>query len=88
MFEDISISAVNKALKTRIIGKKIIYHRSLGSTMVEARREAEMGAKEGTVIIAGEQTEGRGRLKRKWLSPQGNIALSILLYPEIPGLPT
>ena len=87
MFEDISISAVNKALKTRIIGKKIIYHRSLGSTMVEARREAEMGAKEGTVIIAGEQTEGRGRLKRKWLSPQGNIALSILLYPEIPGLP-
>ena len=39
------------------------------------------------MIIAGEQTEGRGRLKRTWLSPAGNIALSIILYPDINSLP-
>jgi BirA family biotin operon repressor/biotin-[acetyl-CoA-carboxylase] ligase len=87
MNKDVSVSAISKNLKTKIVGKNIIYHRSLGSTMAEARQEAEEGAKEGTVIIAGEQTEGRGRLQRKWLSPEGNIALSILLHPEISSLP-
>ena len=55
--------------------------------MDTARQEARRGAKEGTVIIAGEQTGGRGRLKRTWLSPPGNVALSIVLYPDIAGLP-
>jgi BirA family biotin operon repressor/biotin-[acetyl-CoA-carboxylase] ligase len=87
MTEDISVSAIDKLLKTKIFGQRIIYHRNLGSTMVEARREAEGGAKEGTVIIAGEQTEGRGRLKRKWLSPEGNIALSVLCRPALLDLP-
>jgi BirA family transcriptional regulator, biotin operon repressor / biotin---[acetyl-CoA-carboxylase] ligase len=87
MAKEISVSAIRKSLKTKFIGKKIIYRRSLDSTMVEARREAEKSAKEGTVIIAGKQTEGRGRLQRKWLSPEGNIALSILLYPALADLP-
>jgi BirA family transcriptional regulator, biotin operon repressor / biotin---[acetyl-CoA-carboxylase] ligase len=55
--------------------------------MDEARQEIRRGAKEGTVIIAGEQTGGRGRLKRAWLSPSGNIALSIILYPDTTVLP-
>jgi BirA family biotin operon repressor/biotin-[acetyl-CoA-carboxylase] ligase len=55
--------------------------------MDAARQEALKGAVAGTVVIAGEQTEGRGRLKRKWLSPEGNIALSIILYPDTAGLP-
>jgi len=55
--------------------------------MDAARQEARRGAKEGTVIIAGEQTGGRGRLKRTWLSPTGNIALSLVLYPDIASLP-
>jgi BirA family biotin operon repressor/biotin-[acetyl-CoA-carboxylase] ligase len=87
MNKDVPVSAIDKCLKTNIIGKNIIYFRSLGSTMAEARREAERAAKEGTVIIAGEQTEGRGRLRRKWISPEGNIALSILLSPDISSLP-
>jgi BirA family biotin operon repressor/biotin-[acetyl-CoA-carboxylase] ligase len=87
MIDELLVPDIQKNLKTGIIGKNIVYHRSLGSTMAEARREAERGAKEGTVIIAGEQTEGRGRLQRKWLSPEGNIALSVLLYPGISSLP-
>jgi BirA family biotin operon repressor/biotin-[acetyl-CoA-carboxylase] ligase len=55
--------------------------------MEAARREARRGAADGTVIIAGEQTRGRGRLKRTWYSPVGNIALSLILYPEAAVLP-
>jgi len=56
--------------------------------MEVARREAQRGAAEGTVIIADEQTVGRGRVRRTWLSPRGNIALSIILYPSIVYLPS
>lgn len=44
-------------------------------------------AAEGTVVITGEQTMGKGRRKRVWLSPRGNVAFSVLLYPEAYQLP-
>ena len=45
---------------------------------------AEAGEKEGSIVFAEEQTSGRGRLGRKWLSPKGaNILLSIILRPRI-----
>jgi len=53
-----------------------------------AKREAQQGATEGTVVIADEQTAGKGRLKRVWLSPKGNIALSIILHPSVAHLPS
>ena len=56
--------------------------------MEVAKQEARLGAAEGTVIVAGEQTVGRGRRKRVWLSPKGNIALSIILYPSADYLPS
>ena len=53
-----------------------------------ARRMAEGGIGEGTIIVAGEQTAGRGRLGRKWLSPQGgSLSLSIILSPDLAQLP-
>lgn len=52
-----------------------------------ARNQARKGTEEGTVIIAGEQTRGRGRMGRKWLSPEGNMAISIILYPDVSFLP-
>jgi BirA family biotin operon repressor/biotin-[acetyl-CoA-carboxylase] ligase len=79
--------AIAKGLKTDCIGQKVIYLPSVTSTMDIARQEAKKGAAAGTVVIAGEQTGGRGRLKRSWLTPQGNIALSIILYPDIKNLP-
>jgi BirA family transcriptional regulator, biotin operon repressor / biotin---[acetyl-CoA-carboxylase] ligase len=82
-----SILALRKILKTRSIGQKLLYYPSLVSTMDTAREEARHGAEEGTVIIAEEQTGGRGRLRRSWLSPEGNIALSIILRPENTALP-
>ena len=55
--------------------------------MVVARQEVQRGAAEGTVIVADEQTAGRGRLERVWFSPRGNIAISIILYPNLDNLP-
>jgi BirA family transcriptional regulator, biotin operon repressor / biotin---[acetyl-CoA-carboxylase] ligase len=74
-------------LNTHFIGNKIIYFPSIDSTMEAAKREALWGAKAGTIIITDEQTEGRGRLKRTWISPKGGLAFSIILRPNIEYLP-
>lgn len=87
MAKELSAAGIKQGLKTAIIGHKIIHLPSVTSTMDAARAEALKGAAEGTVIIAGEQTGGRGRLQRSWLTPKGNIALSIILYPDIASLP-
>lgn len=85
--DNLSLASIADNLSTRFIGQRVIYYPRLASTMDAARQEARQGATEGTIIIAGEQTEGRGRVKRTWLSPQGNIALSIILYPDVSYLP-
>jgi BirA family transcriptional regulator, biotin operon repressor / biotin---[acetyl-CoA-carboxylase] ligase len=87
MAEDLSPFLIIQGLKTECIGREIAYYPSLPSTMDAARDKARAGVLEGTVIIAGEQTAGRGRLKRSWLSPKGNIALSIIIHPDIATLP-
>lgn len=56
---------------------------SLPSTNLEVARRAQEGAAEGLCIVAGEQTAGRGRLGRAWLSPRGaGIYCSTLLRPQ------
>ena len=84
MVEDsLSPAAITSNLATRFIGQRVIYYPRLTSTMDIARRQAQQGAVEGTVIVAEEQTAGRGRIKRTWLSPKGSIALSIILHPQL-----
>jgi BirA family biotin operon repressor/biotin-[acetyl-CoA-carboxylase] ligase len=75
-------------LGTRIIGRRVLYFPRLTSTMDAARQEALGGTAEGTVVIAGEQTAGRGRVKRSWFAPAGNIALSVILFPRLADLPS
>jgi BirA family biotin operon repressor/biotin-[acetyl-CoA-carboxylase] ligase len=82
-----SYGSLLAALETRFIGKNIIYYPRLPSTMDAARDEARRGAAGGTVVIAGEQTGGRGRLRRAWFTPPGNVALSVVLYPGLADLP-
>jgi len=83
----VSPELVKSGLETHFIGQRIIHFLSHGSTMAAARQEARRGAAEGTVVIAEEQTAGKGRAKRVWLSPRGSVALSIVLYPDISRLP-
>ena len=84
----LSSASITDDLGTHFVGQRVIYYPSLTSTMEVARREAQLGVGEGAVVIADEQTAGRGRLKRVWLSPKGNITLSIILYPSVVNLPS
>jgi BirA family biotin operon repressor/biotin-[acetyl-CoA-carboxylase] ligase len=63
---------------------EILHFDSLPSTNLEAARRAREGAPAGTCIVAGEQTAGRGRLQRRWVSPRGaGLYFSIILRPEL-----
>ncbi len=55
----------------------------LESTNTTAKELAQNGADEGTVIIAKEQTAGKGRLSRTFFSPNGGLYMSIILRPTI-----
>lgn len=62
---------------------QILCFDSLPSTNVEAARRAMEGAPEGLCVVASEQTAGRGRLDRQWVSPKGaGLYCSIILRPE------
>lgn len=70
-------------LTTRIIGKEIVHFDIAGSTNDEAKVLALKGVREGTVVIAEQQTNGKGRLERFWVSPKGGVWLSVVLRPRI-----
>ena len=57
---------------------------SVDSTNTHCRELAERGAAEGTLVVAAEQTGGRGRHGRHWHSPPGNFYGSLLLRPKLP----
>jgi BirA family biotin operon repressor/biotin-[acetyl-CoA-carboxylase] ligase len=62
---------------------KILRYKSLPSTNNEAARLAALGAAEGLAVVADEQTAGRGRLQRSWVSPMGaGLYCSVLLRPK------
>jgi BirA family biotin operon repressor/biotin-[acetyl-CoA-carboxylase] ligase len=86
--DSLSAADITRGLNTSFIGQEVSCYPSLPSTNDMAKGQARQGAKEGTVIIAEEQTAGRGRLGRGWLSPRGSIALSIVLYPPLTYLPS
>jgi len=76
---------VKKKLKSKILGREVLSYRSLGSTNQLGFRLAEAGIREGTLIVADEQTQGRGRMGRSWHSPPGlGLWTSVILRPNIP----
>lgn len=83
---DLPLAAeVAPLLTTRRIGRPYHFLLSVDSTNLELRRLAEAGAPEGTVVVADEQTAGRGRRGRSWLSSPGSgVWMSVLLHPTVP----
>ena len=71
-------------LKTKLLGREIISYKKIDSTNRAAYDLASKGVKEGSIVLAEEQTKGRGRLGRAWASPpEGGIYLSCILRPRI-----
>ena len=63
-------------------GYRLIGFDTVGSTSIEAARAAQAGDGGEVWFAALQQTEGRGRRGRKWESPHGNLAASLLLLPD------
>ena len=65
------------------VGNKVYFYDCLDSTNVEARHLAEKGASHGAVVVTDQQTAGRGRRGRNWVSPAGsNIYFTLILRPD------
>ena len=65
------------------LGHPVYLFRTIGSTNDEAKLLADSGAPEGLLVIAEEQTAGRGRTGRSWITPLGQaIAMSLILRPS------
>lgn len=56
--------------------------REIASTNDVLKQLAEQCAPEGTAVVAQTQTHGRGRMGRTWISPKGNLYISLLLRPS------
>ena len=80
----LQLQEVQSGLATKCLGAQFHYFHELDSTNTYARRLAEQGAPEGEVVIAEEQTQGRGRLGRIWVSPPYiNLYFSVVLRPGL-----
>ncbi|HEX2058522.1 MAG TPA: biotin--[acetyl-CoA-carboxylase] ligase [Actinomycetota bacterium] len=80
--DDHSTDALRAALRGSF-GQELRVHDAVGSTNDEALEWAAAGAPEGAIVTADQQTQGRGRWNRSWLSPPGrSISLSLVLRPR------
>lgn len=76
---------IHPHLQTERFGQEIDYVYSTPSTQIIAHKRAKDGVPEGTVVVAEEQVEGRGRMGKFWYSPpQTGIWMSLILRPPIP----
>lgn len=70
-------------LPVRGLGKPLFFFAMVGSTNERAVQLAHQDAPHGAVVVAEEQTAGRGRAGRRWFTPPGSaLALSIILRPK------
>lgn len=82
--DSIRPSEIKSRLGGSRMGCEIYYIEETSSTNIWAKRLGDEGAPSGTLAIAQQQTQGRGRRGRQWLSFEGdNIYMSLLLRPDI-----
>ena len=73
---------ITRDLKTQLIGKRVYYFEEIDSTQNFALQIAPNKKENGTIVIGQKQTNGKGRLNRKWISPKGGISFSVILHPK------
>jgi len=77
-------SLIQAELGENEIGHTLIHHFRTDSTNTAAFNLAQNGAEHGTVVVAEEQTAGRGRLGRTWYSEKSSgIYMSVILRPPL-----
>jgi len=80
MSERINAETIRSFLQTELIGEPIIILNRVSSTNEYARDQVDL---HGAVILAEEQTAGKGRLGRSWISPPGqSILMTVVFLPE------
>jgi BirA family biotin operon repressor/biotin-[acetyl-CoA-carboxylase] ligase len=68
------------------LGHPIYLYQQIGSTSDEARRLADGVGPDGLMVVAEQQTAGRGRAGRHWITPPGSaLAFSLVLRPRVPA---
>jgi birA, biotin-[acetyl-CoA-carboxylase] ligase region len=83
--DTLSIPQLISQLKSKVFGSSIEWYETVDSTQNMAQKMAEEGASEGTLVIAEQQNNGRGRMGRGWVSPQGKgVWMSMVLRPSVP----
>ena len=82
------LNKYNASLKTDYIGRNLVYLKETGSTnsyasklINERKKNRSNNPIKGTVILAEIQKKGKGRFKRKWISPAGGLWFTIILEP-------
>jgi BirA family transcriptional regulator, biotin operon repressor / biotin---[acetyl-CoA-carboxylase] ligase len=65
------------------LARVVEVHDAVASTQERARELARAQTPHGTLVVAGVQKGGRGRLGRHWGSPQGGLWMSLVLRPEL-----
>ena len=80
--DDLSAKTIKESLRTVFFGQEVHYLASTESTNLTAKKIAQRGGNEGTLVVSDYQTEGKGRLDRKWWSPPGeNLLFSLIFRP-------
>jgi BirA family biotin operon repressor/biotin-[acetyl-CoA-carboxylase] ligase len=81
----VTSAEIREGLITMVLGRNIVYREKIDSTNNLAQQLALEGAPEGTLVIAEEQTAGRGRRGRQWFSPpRSGVWMSLILRPKLP----
>ncbi len=81
---ELSKKNIKKNLENEFIARKIYYFSEIDSTNKYAAKLAKNGEKEGTLVIAEKQNQGKGRKNRLWHSPAGTgLWFSLILKPNI-----
>ena len=75
-------SEIRQGLSENNRNIEIHVYDSVTSTNSEAKRLALEGAADGTLVVSGQQTAGRGRLGRSFYSPKEGIYLSVIIRPR------
>jgi BirA family biotin operon repressor/biotin-[acetyl-CoA-carboxylase] ligase len=83
-YDPLQADLLTQRLGRSLFASNIIFQEKVTSTNTLAKELAACGAPNGTVVLAEEQTAGKGRMGRKWLSPpRANLLFSLLLRPPV-----